>query len=68
MPTAMACFSEPGMATINRSRNPIAAVRMNSVPAMATAPSAMRHGTCIATQTVKAKKKLWPIAGATAIG
>ena len=56
------------MATISRSRSPIAAVRMNSVPAMATAPSAMRHGTFIATQTVNAKKKLWPIAGATAIG
>ena len=56
------------MATINRSRSPMAAVRMNSVPAIATAPRAMRHGTFIATQTVNAKKKLWPIAGATAIG
>ena len=34
----------------------------------ATAPSATCHGTCIATTTVNAKKKLWPIAGATAIG
>ena len=58
IPTAMACFSEAGMATINRSRNPMAAVRMNSVPAIATAPRAMRHGTFIATQTVNAKKKL----------
>ena len=37
-------------------------------PCTATAPSATRHGTRIAATTVKAKKKLWPIAGATAIG
>ena len=55
MPTAIACFSDAGITTIRRSRNPTVAVRMNSAPAIATAPSAIRHGTCIATQTVNAK-------------
>ena len=68
MPTAMACFSESGMATMSRSRRPMLAVRMKISPAMATPPSATRHGTCIVTATVNAKKKLCPIAGATAIG
>jgi hypothetical protein len=44
------------------------AVRMNTVPAIATAPSATGHGTCMPATTVNAKKKLCPIAGATAIG
>ena len=35
---------------------------------MATPPSATRHGTFIPMTTEYAKKKLWPIAGATAIG
>ena len=68
MPTPMACFSDSGTAVMTRSRKPIPAVRMKIVPAIATAPSATGHGVPPATTTEKAKKKLWPIAGATAIG
>ena len=58
MPAAIACLSELGIAVMSRSRNPIPAVRMKIVPATATAPSAVRHGTCIPTTTEYAKKKL----------
>ena len=68
MPTAIACLSDSGIAGMSRSRRPTPAVRMKISPATATAPSAICHGTRIPTTTVKAKKKLWPIAGATAIG
>ena len=53
---------------MTRSRKPNPAVRMNTSPAMATAPSATCQGVPPATTTVNAKKKLWPIAGATPIG
>ncbi len=56
------------MAVISRSRNPIPAVRTNTRPAIATAPSATCHGTFMPMTTEYAKKKLCPIAGATAIG
>ena len=68
MPAAMACLREAGIAVISRSRKPIPAVRMKIAPAMATAPSATRHGTLMPRTTEYAKKKLWPIAGATAMG
>ncbi len=68
MPTLIACFSEVGTAVITRSRKPIPAVRMKIVPAIATAPRAMGHGVPPTTTTVNAKKKLCPIAGATAMG
>ena len=68
IPTAMACFNDGGIAVISRSRNPIPAVRTNRMPAMATPPSATCHGTAMPRTTEYAKKKLWPIAGATAIG
>ena len=68
MPTPIACLSESGTAVITRSRRPMPAVTMKMLPAMATAPSAIGHGVPCPTTTVKAKKKLCPIAGATAIG
>ncbi|MNC99663.1 hypothetical protein D3C83_180250 [compost metagenome] len=68
MPAAIACLSEVGMAPMRCSRRPIPAVRMNTIPATATAPSATCQGTPEPTTTEYAKKKLWPIAGATAIG
>jgi hypothetical protein len=68
MPAQIACFIASGTAVITRSRRPIPAVRMKMMPASATAPSATGHGVPPATTTEKAKKKLWPIAGATPIG
>ena len=68
IPTAIACFNEAGIAVMSRSRSPIPATRMKRRPATATAPSATCHGTSMARTTEKAKKKLWPIAGAMAIG
>ena len=66
IPTAIACFNEAGIAVMSRSRSPIPATRMKRRPA--TAPSATYHGTSMARTTEKAKKKLWPIVGAMAIG
>ena len=54
MPTAIACFNDAGITTISRSRRPTVAVRMKMRPALATAPSAICHGTVLATHTVKA--------------
>ncbi len=68
MPAAMACCSDRGSTAISRSRSPMPAVATNSRPAMATAPRAAGHGTFIPSTSVYAKKKLCPIAGATAIG
>jgi len=68
MPAAIACFNDEGIAVITRSRRPMPAVATKTRPAIATAPSATCHGIFIPTTTEYAKKKLWPIAGATAIG
>ena len=51
MPAAMACFSDAGIAVIRRSRSPMPAVMTNRIPAMATPPSATRHGTFIPMTT-----------------
>ena len=68
MPTPIACRIESGTAASTRSRTPNAAAATKIVPAIATAPSATGQGVPRATTTVYVKKKLWPIAGATAIG
>ena len=51
MPAAIACFNDVGIAVISRSRSPMPAVTMNTMPATATAPSATRHGTFMAMTT-----------------
>ena len=51
MPAAIACLSDAGIAVISRSRRPMPAVRTKSMPAMATPPSATRHGTFIPMTT-----------------
>jgi hypothetical protein len=68
IPAAIACFIDRGIAVISRSRRPMPAVRTKIRPATATPPSATRQGTFIPTTTEYTKKKLWPMAGATAIG
>ena len=50
------------------SRKPNDEVATKINPEMKTAPSATCQGTFIVNTTTKAKKKLWPMAGATATG
>ena len=72
MPTAMAYLRPSGTAVITASRKPTTLTATKKRPARKLANRASGHvkpmpmGTT--PQTVNAKKKLWPMAGARAIG